>query len=99
MTLVDVSNFALKSNLAILKTDLDKVDGDKLKAVFVDLSKPSDAVNNDVAKKTVYDKLVTKVNNIDISEFVSKTRYDTDKSYLENKISDAKKGCYYKWTC
>ena len=37
------------------------------------------------------DKLVTKVNNIDTSEFVSKTKHDTDKSYLEKKISDANK--------
>ena len=48
-------------------------------------------VNNDVVKKTVYDKLVTKVNNIDASRFVLKTKYDTDKSDLENKIIDADK--------
>ena len=39
-------------------------------------------------KKTVYDKLVTKVNSIDTSRFVLKTKYDTDKSELENKILD-----------
>ena len=38
-------------------------------------------------KKTVYDKLVAKVNIIDISRFVLKTKYDTDKTELENKIS------------
>ena len=54
---------------------------DKLKTV--DLSKSNDVVNNDVVKKTVYDKLVAKVNNIDISGFVLKTKYDTDKSDLE----------------
>ena len=54
---------------------------DKLKTV--DLSKSNDAVNNDVVKKTVYDKLVAKVNNIDISGFVLKTKYHTDKSDLE----------------
>ena len=37
---------------------------------------------------TVYDKLVAKVDNIDTSEFVLKTRYDTDKSEIENKIPD-----------
>ena len=42
-------------------------------------------------KKTVYDKLVEKVNNIDNSGFVLKTKYDTDKSDLEKKISDADK--------
>ena len=37
--------------------------------VPVDLSKSSDVVKNDVAKKTVYDKFVAKVNNIDTSGF------------------------------
>ena len=46
-------------------------------------------VKNDVVKKTVYDKLVTNVNNIDTSEFVLKTEYDTDKPEVENKIPDA----------
>ena len=41
--------------------------------------------------KTVYDKLVAKVNNIDTSGFVLKTKYDVDKSDLEKKISDADK--------
>ena len=52
------------------------------------MSKLSNVVKNDVAKKDVYDKLVTKVNNIDSSGFVLKTKYDTDKSELENKIPD-----------
>ena len=39
-------------------------------------------------KKTAYDKLVAKVNSIDTSGFVLKTKYDTDKSELENKIPD-----------
>ena len=56
--------------------------------VPVDLSKLSDVVKNDVVKKTVYDKLVAKVNSIDTSGFVLKTKYDTDKSELENKIPD-----------
>ena len=41
-----------------------------------------------LSKKIVYDKLVTKVNNIDTSGFVLKTKYDTDKSDLETKIPD-----------
>ena len=68
---IDTFNFSLKSNLASLKTEVDKIDAEKLKTVPVDLSKISNVVNNDVVKKTVYDKLVTKVNNIDISGFVS----------------------------
>ena len=77
---VDTSSFALKSNLASLKTEVDKLDIDKLVPVPVDLSKLSDVVKNDVAKKTVYDKLVAKVNSIDTSVFVLNIMYDTDES-------------------
>ena len=48
-------------------------------------------MNNDVVEKTVYDNLGAKVGNIDISGFVLKNKYDTDKSDLEKKISDAEK--------
>ena len=88
---VDVSSFALKSNLANLKTEVDKVDTDKLLAVPVDSSKLSDLVKNGIVKKTEYDKLVDKVNNIDTTGFVLKTTFDTDKSDLEKKISGADK--------
>ena len=91
VTYVDVSSFALKSILASLKTEVDKLNIVKLSPVPVDLSKLSDAVKNDVVKKTVYDKLVEKANNIDTTGFVLKTTYDTDKSYLEKKINDAEK--------
>ena len=67
VTHVDTSRFALKKILASLKTEVDKLDIDKLVPVPVDLSKLSDVV-----KKSVYDKLVTKVNN---SDFVLKTKY------------------------
>ena len=83
---VDTSSFALKTNLADLKTQVDKLDIDKLVPIPVDLSKLSDAIRNDVVKKTVYDKLVAKVNNIDTSDSVLKTKYNTDKKELENKI-------------
>ena len=56
--------------------------------VPVELSKLSDVVKNDVVKKDVYDRLVAKVNNIDTSRFVLKTKYDTDKLELDNKIPD-----------
>ena len=85
---VDTSSFALKKNLANLKTEVDKLDIDKLVPLPVDLSKLSDVVKNDVVKKTVYDKLVAKVNNIDTSDFVLKTKYNTDKTELEKKIPD-----------
>ena len=88
ITHADTSNFALKTNLANLKTEVDKLDIDKLVPVPLDLSKLSNVVKNDVVKKTVYDKLVAKVNNIDTSDFVLKTKYSTNKAELENKIPD-----------
>ena len=91
---VDTSIFALKTNLANLKTEVDKLDIDKLVPVPTDLSKLSNVVKNDVVKKTVYNKLVAKVNNIDTSDFVLKTTYNTDKtkfSILEKKTLDSRK--------
>ena len=73
-----------KSSLAKLKAEVDKIDADKLKTVPVDLSKLSNVVNNDVVKKTVYDKVVPKLNDIDVSGFILKTKYDSDK-YLKYK--------------
>ena len=54
----------------------------------VDLMKLNDIVRNDVVKKAVYDKLFAKVNSIDTSGFVLKTKYDTQKKELENEILD-----------
>ena len=88
---VDASSFALKSNLGSLKTEVDKLHIDKLTPVPNDLAKLSNVAKNDVVKKTVYDKLVAKVNNIDTTGFVLKATYDNDKSDLEKKISDANK--------
>ena len=48
-------------------------------------------MKNDLAKKTMYDKLVANVNNIDISGFFLENKYDTDKKNLEKKISDTNK--------
>ena len=67
------------------------MDIDKLTPIPNDLAKLSNVVKNDVVKNTVYDKLVTKVNDIDTTRFVLKTIYDTDKSVLKRKISDADK--------
>ena len=50
--------------------------------VPVDLSKLSDVVKKDVVEKTVYDKLVVKVNSIDASALVLRTKYDADKSEI-----------------
>ena len=78
ITNVDTSNFALKTNLSNLKTEVDKLDIDKLVSIPNDLSKLSNVVKNEVVKsklsnvvknevvkKAEYNKLVTKVNNID----------------------------------
>ena len=59
----------MKTNLANLKTEVDKLDIDKLIPVPIDLIKLSDVVKNDIVKKTANDKLVTKVNSIDNSTF------------------------------
>ena len=71
---IDTSSFALKSNLASLKTKVDKLDINKLVPAAVDISKLSDVVKNYVAKKVLYDKLVAQVNSIDTSRFVLKTK-------------------------
>ena len=77
ITQVDTSSFALKTNLANLKTKVDKLDIHKLVPIRAYLSKLSNVVKNDVVKKTEYNKLVTKVNNIDTNDFVLKTNYNT----------------------
>ena len=82
ITHVDNSNFALKTNLNTLKNQVDKLDTDKLKTVPVDLCKLTNVVKKEVVKKTEYNKLVTKVNYIDTSGFLLKTKYNTDKLEL-----------------
>ena len=86
ITHVDASKFALKTNLSSLKTEVDKLDINKLATVPVDLSKLSNVVKNDVVEKTVYDKLVVKVDNIDTNNLVLKTNFNTKFTGLENKI-------------
>ena len=90
---VDVSSFALNSNLASLKAEVDKLNIDKLLPVPVDLSKLSDVVKNDVVKKTEYNKLIKKANyEKDGSDFEDKI-YKIGKKYqilvvwLKNQIS------------
>ena len=79
MLLHDVSSFASKTNLARLKTEVDKIDANKLKIVPVDLVKLSNVVKNDVVKK--------KVDNIDTTNFILKTKYEKDESDFEDKIN------------
>ena len=88
---IDVSSYALKSNLASLKTEVDKLDINKLTSLPVDLAKLSNVVKNDVVKKTEYDNLVNKVNGIDTTNFVSKTKYEKYGYDFEDKISKTDK--------
>ena len=72
VTGIDTSKLAVKPDLASLKSEVDKLHIDKLVPVPVHLIKLSNVVKNDVAAKTVYDKLVVKVNNIDLVDFLKK---------------------------
>ena len=83
---VNTSNFTLKTNLANLKTEVDKLGIGKLVPVPVDLSKLSDVVKNDVIKKTDYNAKITEVKNKipDVTNLATKTAVNT----VENKIPD-----------
>ena len=70
VTRVDVSSFASKTNLAFLKTEVDKIDADKLKTVPVDFPKLSNVLKNNVVKNTEYNSLKTKVGIIDTTNFI-----------------------------
>ena len=61
ITHVDVNSFASKTNLAALKTEVHKIDVDKLKTTPTDLAKLSNVVKNDVVKKTDYNTKVTSI--------------------------------------
>ena len=61
ITHVDVSSFARKTNLAALKTEVDKIDADKLKTTPVDLAKLTNTFEKDVVKKTDYNTKVTSI--------------------------------------
>ena len=81
ITHVDVSSYASKTNLAALKTEVDKIDIDKLKAVPNDLAKLSNAVKNDVVKKT----------DFNAHDSVKKTKFSADTNALDDKIDKVDK--------
>ena len=72
--------------LASLKTEENKIDADKLKTFLADLSKLSNAGDNNLVKQTVYDQLVTKVDAIDNSKLVRKSDNDTKLKKLSTKL-------------
>ena len=97
ITHVDVSSYATKTNLAALKSEVDKIDTDKLKTVLTDLSKLSNVVKNDVVKKTDYNTKVTSIedqiagatkNTVDNLADITKLKaVDTSNFVLKTKIS------------
>ena len=92
-----MSSFASKTNLAALKTEVDKIDADKLKTVPVDLAKLSNVVNNHVVKKTDYNAKVTDIesqiasvtkNTLDNLGDITKLKaVDTSNFFLKTKLA------------
>ena len=80
ITHTDVSSFASKTNLSVLKTKVDKIDVDKLKTVPDDLAKLSN-VKNEVVKKT----------DFSADDYVKKTKPSGDINYLDDKIDKVEK--------
>ena len=91
ITHIDASGFASKTNLAALKTEVDKIDTDKLKTVPNDLAKLSNVVKNEVVKKTDYNALKSKVDGIDVSKYVGRTKYETNGKAIYDKIDAVEK--------
>ena len=97
ITHVDVSSFASKTNLAVLNTEVDKIDVDKLKTAPIDLAKLSNVVKNDVVKKTDYNAKVTSIeaqiagitkNTIDNLADITKVKaVDTSNVFTRTKFS------------
>ena len=97
ITHVDVSSFASKTNLADLKTEVDKIDVDKLKTTPTDLAKLSNVVKIDVVKKTDYNAKVTSIesqiagvtkNTTDNLNYITKLKgVDTSNFVLKTKFS------------
>ena len=73
--------------MVALKTEVDKIDTDKLKTVPNDLAKLSNGVKNDVVKKTDYNTLKSKVDGID----VGRTKYETEGKAIYDKIDAVEK--------
>ena len=81
ITHVDVSSYATKTNLAALKTEVDKINVDKLKTVPDDLAKLSNVVKNEVVKKT----------DFSADTYVTRTKFSTDTNGLDDEIDKVEK--------
>ena len=81
ITHVDVSSYASKTNLAALKTEVDKIDVDKLKTVPDDLAKLTNVVKNETVKKT----------DFSADNYVKKTKFSADTNALDDKIDKVDK--------
>ena len=81
ITHTDVSNFASKNNLSTLKTEVDKIDVDKLKTVPDDLANLSNVVKNEVVKKT----------DFSADDYVKKTKFSGDINSLDDKVDKVEK--------
>ena len=97
ITHVGVSSLVSKTNLAALKTEVDKIDVDKIKTVPVDLAKLTNAIENDLVKKTVYNTKVTSIegqlagitkNTIDnLADTTKLKAIDTNSFVLKTKLA------------
>ena len=90
---IDTSSFAIKTNLANLKTEVDKLDIDKLVPVPTDLSKLSNVVKNNVIKKTDYNSKITEIENKipDTSNLATKAALTTVKNEIPDTSSLVKR--------
>ena len=71
-----MSSFASKTNLSVLKSEVDEIDIDKLKTVPDYLAKLSNVVKNEVVKKT----------DFSADNYVTRTKFSTDTNSLDDKI-------------
>ena len=81
ITHVDVSSYATKTNLAALKTEVDKIVVDQLKTLPDNLAKLSNVVKNEVVKKT----------DFSADTYVTRTKFSTDTNALDDKIDKVEK--------
>ena len=91
ITHVDASSFASKTNLAALKSEVDKLHTDKLKTVPDDLAKLSNVVNNDVVMETEFNKLKSDVDAIDLTVYAPKTSVTALVRDLDDRVDAVKK--------